>query len=597
VTAQQKNQVNSAEIVESGATLVKEIMMPEYVRGLDRHDLPRFCDEVRAALIEIVSKTGGHIGVNLGVVELTVALYHVFDFDHDALVWDIGHQIYIQKMLTGRLPNLREIRVNGGSPGYAFRDESHYDRVTSSHAGAALSLAVGTMIANRLDGNDDISIGVVGDGAIIEGSSQEALNHMGVEKGRMLAILNDNEMALDNNFGGLHEYFKTRQMGADTPETFFASLGISYSGPIDGHDVLGLVDVFTDYKNNLDQPTVLHIKTVKGKGLEDMADRSPVRIHWNFPFDTSTLENTEEPKSPSYAGAFSAALGEILENDPKAYVVTPATLQNTGIFGLRERFPDRVLDVGMAEQHAVTVACGLALEGWKPIVCFESTFLMRAFDQLVHDVCISNLPVLIVGARSGHTGLDHLTHHSMFDLSYLPKVANLGVDYPESQAALQQRLKELVTNLDAPQMLLFPYGGTIDDPTEDINTDRDKGACLDADILVLSAAMQNKLAQPIAADLGAAHMAVTRFAPLTDNLKAAVCSAKYIVTIEENFRTGGLGSIVLEVLNDAGLSTRVKRFGFPCGLIEHGTRDYINEKYGLDRASVVAGVKADRAGL
>lgn len=597
MTAQQKNQVNSAEIVESGATLVKEIMMPEYVRGLDRHDLPRFCDEVRAALIEIVSKTGGHIGVNLGVVELTVALYHVFDFDHDALVWDIGHQIYIQKMLTGRLPNLREIRVNGGSPGYAFRDESHYDRVTSSHAGAALSLAVGTMIANRLDGNDDISIGVVGDGAIIEGSSQEALNHMGVEKGRMLAILNDNEMALDNNFGGLHEYFKTRQMGADTPETFFASLGISYSGPIDGHDVLGLVDVFTDYKNNLDQPTVLHIKTVKGKGLEDMADRSPVRIHWNFPFDTSTLENTEEPKSPSYAGAFSAALGEILENDPKAYVVTPATLQNTGIFGLRERFPDRVLDVGMAEQHAVTVACGLALEGWKPIVCFESTFLMRAFDQLVHDVCISNLPVLIVGARSGHTGLDHLTHHSMFDLSYLPKVANLGVDYPESQAALQQRLKELVTNLDAPQMLLFPYGGTIDDPTEDINTDRDKGACLDADILVLSAAMQNKLAQPIAADLGAAHMAVTRFAPLTDNLKAAVCSAKYIVTIEENFRTGGLGSIVLEVLNDAGLSTRVKRFGFPCGLIEHGTRDYINEKYGLDRASVVAGVKADRAGL
>ena len=597
MTAQQKNQVNSAEIVESGATLVKEIMMPEYVRGLDRHDLPRFCDEVRAALIEIVSKTGGHIGVNLGVVELTVALYHVFDFDHDALVWDIGHQIYIQKMLTGRLPNLREIRVNGGSPGYAFRDESHYDRVTSSHAGAALSLAVGTMIANRLDGNDDISIGVVGDGAIIEGSSQEALNHMGVEKGRMLAILNDNEMALDNNFGGLHEYFKTRQMGADTPETFFASLGISYSGPIDGHDVLGLVDVFTDYKNNLDRPTVLHIKTVKGKGLEDMADRSPVRIHWNFPFDTSTLENTEEPKSPSYAGAFSAALGEILENDPKAYVVTPATLQNTGIFGLKQRFPDRVLDVGMAEQHAVTVACGLALEGWKPIVCFESTFLMRAFDQLVHDVCISNLPVLIVGARSGHTGLDHLTHHSMFDLSYLPKVANLGVDYPESQAALQQRLKELVTNLDAPQMLLFPYGGTIDDPTEDINTDRDKGACLDADILVLSAAMQNKLAQPIAADLGAAHMAVTRFAPLTDNLKAAVCSAKYIVTIEENFRTGGLGSMVLEVLNDAGLSTRVKRFGFPCGLIEHGTRDYINEKYGLDRASVVAGVKADRAGL
>lgn len=571
---------------------LEEIMTPELVKQIPVSELPAFCEEVRAELIDIISTTGGHIGVNLGVIELTIALYYCFDFPTDSLVWDIGHQIYIQKMITGRLPLLKEIRQNGGSPGYAYRPESKYERVTSSHAGASLSLALGASLANKIKGNQNISIAVTGDGSLVEGSIQEALNHMAADNGKTLLIINDNEMALDKNFGGLHEHLKVITKNPNRDSNIFKELGLNYQGPIDGHDVIGLVDLFSTQNASLDSPTVLHIKTIKGKGLESMADGSPVRIHWNFPFDPKTLENTEGSKSPSHAGAFATSLEQLLKNDDKTFVITPATLQNTGIYKLSKQYPERVLDVGMAEQHSITLGCGMALEGIKPIICFESTFLQRVFDQIVHDACISDLPILMIAARSGHTGLDHTTHHSLLDLSYLRTVPNLRVVYPANQKELQKSLHTEAENLKGPTLILFPYGGAIDDPKEPLELDYSITENQEiSDILLLSVGMQHLNAQHIQEKLNnkninVRHIAVTCISEMEAKLKSLLSSHKTIVTLEENILDGGLGSFVLENLTPGERQPAVLRFGFPKKFIEHGTREWIYKQYGLDADTV-----------
>lgn len=568
---------------------VKEIMDPAYIKSLAEEDLVPFCDELRQELIAIISKTGGHIGVNLGVIELTVALYRAFDFPEDSLVWDIGHQCYVQKMLTERLPLLREIRVNGGSPGYAYRPESKYEQVTSSHAGASLSFALGAAKAFDLKGQKNVSVAVIGDGSLVEGSNQEALNHLAVEQGRILYVLNDNEMALDNNFGGWHEHLKKISREPSTTNAF-RELGLEYSGPVDGHDVHALIKQFEAYRDGGDQPLVLHIKTVKGKGLETLADKSPVRIHWNFPFDTETLENTEGPKSKSHAAIFAETMHSVLKNHSDVFVVTPATLQNTGIYGLSRDYPERVLDVGMAEQHAITYGGGLALRGIKPVVCFEATFLQRTYDQIVHDLCISDLPVLMVAARSGHTGLDHVTHHAMLDLSYLRTTPNLRVVYPANQADLAECVEAEVSNLSQPTLILFPYGGVIDDPDDDVLIDRNLADFKPtADTLILSVGMQNRYGQMIQKNLSdtcglaSDHICLTEISEINRSVTEMLSHYSHVITLEESILDGGIGSGVLEACNDLeGKSPTVMRFGFPKRFIEHGTRDYIYHQYGLD---------------
>jgi 1-deoxy-D-xylulose-5-phosphate synthase len=573
--------------------LIKEVMYPDYVKQLKPEELHEFCDEIRSKLIEIISQTGGHIGVNLGVVELTVALYRVFDFPKDSLIWDIGHQIYIQKMLTGRLDKLREIRKNGGSPGYAFSDESDYERVTSSHAGASFSLALGVALANAMDQNPAMSVAVIGDGAFVEGSTQEALNHLAVEKCKMLIVLNDNEMALDNNYGGLHEYFKSRQIGESAEESYFSSLGIPYEGPINGHDVQALVEKLTDLKDRITEPTVLHIKTVKGKGLEKMADSSPVRIHWNFPFDPDSGKNTEFPKAKSYAAFQGAAIMEIMEQNPEAVLISPATLQNTGTFNVFHAFPDRSHDVSLAEQHSMTLAGGFALEGKKPILCFESTFMQRVFDQLIHDICINNLPILIVSARSGHTGLDHLTHHSLLDISYMRSVPNLKIVYPATTSGFFEGIKEEYNSLKQPTVVLSPYGNMLDDCDPGMNIDTDDGfdGKSDAKGIVLSVGPQNMNAMKLVEKLAVSgvkfdHLAITQIQPLSKNIRSVLCEYDYVVTMEEGLLPGGFGSLILEELHEMGSTIKLIRAGFAKEFVEHGTRDYIYESRGIDFKSV-----------
>lgn len=580
--------------------LIKENMYPDYVKSIPEKDLPLFCDELRQKLIEIISRTGGHIGVNLGIIELTVALYRIFDFPQDSLIWDIGHQIYVQKMLTGRMNLLWEIRQNGGSPGYAFKEESKYETVTSSHAGASLSLGLGVALANNLKQNDAVSVAVIGDGAFVEGSAQEALNHLAVEDGKFLVILNDNEMALDTNYGGLHEYFKTLQVGGNKHDTYFTSLNIPYSGPKDGHNVIELVHTFEEIKNSINKPTVLHIKTVKGKGLEEMAEKSPVRIHWNFPFDPETGQNTEFPKAKSYAAFAGETIMEIMEQDENAVLISPATLQNTATYQVFKKYPERSFDVSLAEQHATTLAGGFALRGMKPILCMEATFMPLAYDQIIQDLCINNLPVLIVAARSGHTGLDHLTHHSLFDLSYLRCVPNLKVLYPADNTQIPDFIRDSYTNLNQPTLILYPYGNTLHDPEKDFQCDLDDVFIKPQNVrgIILSVGTQTKNALELQKLLGQEgvhfdHLAITNISPMLDGFKKHIVQYDYIVTMEESYLEGGFGSAVLEVVTDANATAKVKRVGFPKNYIAHGTREYVYEKYGLDADSVMRSLKTE----
>jgi len=578
-------------------SMIKEKMDSSYVKQFSIEQLPEFCNQIREKLIEIVSRTGGHIGVNLGVVELTVALHYTFDFPDDSLFWDVGHQIYVHKMLTGRLKKLETNRQNEGSPGYSFHKESIYDKVTSSHAGASLSLGLGSAIGNQILKNNLYTISVIGDGSLVEGSSQEALNHIAVENCKMLIILNDNERAIEENFGGLHEYLKKRQIGVEKQETYFSSLEIPYYGPIDGHNVITLVNELIRIKSNLRKPTILHIKTIKGAGLENMLKNSPVKLHWNFKFDPFTGQDTESPRSTGYAKFSGDAIEKILLEDPKAVLITPAVQSSTGIVNAFKKFPDRCYDVSLAEQHAITLGAGFALQGIKPIVCYESTFMQLVFDQIHHDVCINNLPVLIIAGRSGHTGLDHVTHHGLHDLTYLRCIPNLRIIYPATHNELTSVIIQEFRNLKKPTIILYPKADILDDPNEPFIIDNDDlKKSQNSTGLILSVGTQNKNGLEVKHALEKQsiifdHIAVTNIAPFSDKLADFMTKYDYIITMEEGIITGGFASLISENLIQRSSYPKTLQIGLPKKFIEHGTRDYIYQKYNMDSNSILKKIK------
>lgn len=570
-------------------------MTPSYVKNIHLEKLPLFCEELRSKLIEIMSKTGGHIGVNLGTVELTVALYRVFDFPkNDSIVWDIGHQIYVQKMITERLKNLETGRNDGGSPNYAFRDESEFDRVTSSHAGASVSLALGTGIVNKLQGKNNFSIGVVGDGSYVEGSIQEAINHLAKESTKTIIILNDNERAIEENFGGLHEYFKTRQVGVNKKETFFSSLGLNYNGPVDGHNVLKLIETLSELKEKMQGPTILHVKTIKGKGLENMADISPMRIHWNHKFDPVSGENTEIPRSKGYASFAGEAILKIMERNSNATLITPAVQSNLGITSVFKKIPKRCFDVSLAEQHAFTLAGGFALEGYKPIVAMEATFMCRGFDQISHDLCINKLPVLIIAARSGHGGTDHITHNALQDLAYLRCIPNMRIRVVSSHKDIEKIFNYEFENLVQPTTILFAKADILDDPKIDLITDDSNKIekTKSARGLILSVGPQNNNANELKENLAKEkiifdHVAITKIHPMEQKILNILSEYEYIVTLEEGTLDGGFGSLISEYVSDQELKIKVLRIGFNKQFIENGSREYLYKKYQLDAKSII----------
>ncbi len=576
---------------------LKENMMPDYVKNIPLNDLPEFCTELRQQLIEIVSKTGGHIGVNLAVVELTVALYYVFNFPKDSIIWDIGHQIYIQKMLTGRLKNLYRNRQNDGSPGFANKEESIFDRVTSSHAGASVSLALGVAISNRLQKNENFSIAVVGDGAYVEGSIQEAVNHMAVDDSKLLVILNDNEMAIEKNFGGLHEYFKSRKINTDIDDTFFSSLGIPYHGPYDGHDVIKLVKNFSEIKKSITKPTLLHIKTIKGKGLEFMAQSSPIQIHWNQPFNPVTGKDTVSPRAKNHSSFSAEAIEEIMDKNSEAVTITPAVQSTHGLNNLFQKYPDRCFDVSLAEQHAITLGGGFALQGMKPIIAMESSFMQRTFDQIHHDICLNNLPVLIIAARSGHTGTDHISHNALNDFAYTRCIPNLKIIFPSSHRDIKEIIINEYNQLKQPTLILFSKADVLDDPKEIIPTDNDdfiKSSLSSG--LILSVGSQNKIGVELKKMLykdGVIfdHISVTNIFPLSVILRRSLKNYSYIITLEEGILDGGFGSQIAEILADEQSLSKQLRVGFKKQFVQHGTREYIYKKFSLDSISTYNKIK------
>ncbi len=574
-------------------------LSPDRLQSLPASDLADLATAIRNDLIQTVGRSGGHLGVNLGVVELTLALHRVLDLADDSLVFDIGHQVYTHKLLTGRRRGLAEINSDGGVAPYADADESPFDRVTSSHAGASIGLALGIAVAKQRTGRPGISVAVIGDGAMVEGSSFEALNHAAIESVPLMIVLNDNEMALDRNVGGLHEYLKTRQVGDVSPESLFTALGFDYEGPFDGHDVVGLSQHFRKIKDRLVRPVIVHVKTIKGKGLDALAAGSPTRLHWTYPIDTASGHLNFHFPGAYYPMAAGAAVSGILKDHPDAVMICPGAMQVAGVYPTFATFPDRCIDVGMAEQHSLTLAAGMALERVRPIVVLEATFMPRAFDQLAHDVCVNNLPVLMLFSCSGHAGRHHRTHHSLNDMAYLRSVPNLRIVHPQSHRTLPTSVRREFEGLRAPTILLYPTGFSDEDPEYDSLEDvavTDGFSAIDL-LLVAVGGPMLKLAHSVKqqlADMGllrATVVAATEISHVPHAFIQAVAGCDKVVTFEEGYREGGYGSALLAWLSDQRAKTDLLRIGFDKTLIEPGSRPYVYQRHGFTSAGVVRQIR------
>lgn len=429
----------------------------ENLKHIPVEELPALAEQLRTRIIEVIAAHGGHLGASLGVVELTIALHYVFDTPDDILVWDVGHQCYAHKLLTGRSEAFAHIRQQGGISGFPKREESQYDAFGTGHSSTSLSAVLAMALASALEGNTQRQhIAVIGDAAIASGMAFEALNHAGTTDANMLIILNDNAMAIDPTVGALKDYFKSLRQGAD--ETFFSDLNIKYKGTIDGHDLPALIEALKAEKNDCGV-RLLHVVTTKGKGFAK-AEAEQVRYHSPALFDKSTGEPL--PEAPTLHAKYQEVVGqtltELARSNPKIIAITPAMSSGSGLLPLQQAFPDRVFDVGIAEQHAVTFAAGWAARGFVPYCIVYSTFLQRAYDQLIHDVALQNLPVVFCIDRAGLVGEDGATHHGVFDMAFLRPIPNLIIASPRNATELRQLLYTAQLSLPHPIAIRYPRG-------------------------------------------------------------------------------------------------------------------------------------------
>ncbi len=611
--------------------ILEEIGGPEDLRGLGPEDLTRLCAEIREVLVAAVARTGGHLGPNLGVVELTVAMHRVFDSPRDAIVFDTGHQAYVHKMLTGRLDGFASLRQQGGMSGYPSRAESAHDIVENSHASTGLSYALAIAESRKLSGDGGKVICVVGDGALTGGMAYEALNNIGHVQAEMVIVLNDNGRSYAPTVGGLAEnlgqlrlspryeavkertgtvlkglpvvghsaYETARRMKNSmkqlvTPTSLFETLGLKYGGPIDGHDIRAVERALHDaalYRG----PVVVHVVTDKGHGYQPAVDDSVDRFHGVSAFDAAT--GATATRQPSWTDLFGEALCEAAENDKRIVAITAAMASSTGLLEFAKRFPDRFHDVGIAEQHAVTFAAGLAMRGLRPVVCIYSSFLQRAFDQVACDVALHNLPVTFVLDRAGVTGEDGASHHGMLDLSYLRTIPGMTVSAPSDPAEMRRLLATALTH-DGPFSIRYPRGGapavaTV--PLEAVPVGVSRTLRSGGDAVIVAAGKMVAVAEAGAALLAERGIETTvvdvRFVKPLDPAIAEMCrDVPVVVTIEDGVRSGGLGSAVAELLGDAGIAVPVTRLGLPDSFLEHGQQARLLEKLGLTADGVAAAV-------
>ena len=617
--------------------LLEKIDSPEDLKKLSIDELNQLASEIRRYLIEVLSKNGGHVAPNLGAVELTLALHYVFNSPIDKLVWDVGHQAYVHKIVTGRREAFKTIRQYGGISGFLKRDESPHDIFGAGHAGTALSAAMGIAIARDMKGEDWKVVAIVGDGALTAGMALEALNQIGQLKKDMIIVLNDNKMSIDENVGALSNYFarlvtspvynkfkedvwellgrlpsrylslRAREVARKIKETLqhfavpsilFEELGYRYVGPFDGHDIKLLIDNFERVKN-LKGPTIVHVLTVKGKGYKP-AEKNPEYFHGLGPFDPETGKPLpKKDKRPRYTKVFGQTLLEYARKDPKIVAITAAMPLGTGLNYIRDELPDQYIDVGIAEQHAVTLAGGLAVEGMKPFATIYSTFLQRAFDQIIHDIALQNLPVRFAIDRGGLVGEDGPTHHGVFDLSYLRMIPNMVVMAPRDAEQLRDMIRTAVEYDMGPIAFRYPRDKVPFEPDysrepQPVPIGKAEIMKEDGDILLVaigSMVLPSLNAANALAERGINIKVVdARFVkPLDEELLLDLAAdAKAIVTVEENVLAGGFGSAILELLSSRGIRKPVLNIGLPDRFIEHGPRSKLLEVVGLTSEGVSA---------
>lgn len=550
----------------------------ENLKHIPVEELPALAEQLRTRIIEVIAANGGHLGASLGVVELTIALHYVFDTPDDILVWDVGHQCYAHKLLTGRSEAFAHIRQQGGISGFPKREESQYDAFGTGHSSTSLSAVLAMALASALEGNTQRQhIAVIGDAAIASGMAFEALNHAGTTDANMLIILNDNAMAIDPTVGALKDYFSSLRQGAR--ETFFSDLHIKYKGTIDGHDLRALIEALKAEKKERGV-RLLHVVTTKGKGFAK-AEAEQVRYHSPALFDKTTGEPLPEaPTLPAkYQEVVGQTLTELARSNPKIIAITPAMSSSSGLLSLQQAFPDRVFDVGIAEQHAVTFAAGWAARGFIPYCIVYSTFLQRAYDQLIHDVALQNLPVVFCIDRAGLVGEDGATHHGVFDMAFLRPIPNLIIASPRNATELRQLLYTAQLSLPHPIAIRYPRGRCSQtdwaQPFEALPIGRGCQLKEGTEVAVLSiGTIADLVAEQIRQNEAPeqyAHYDMRFLKPIDEALLHHVFTHyQKVVTIEEG-SIGGLGSAVSEFAVANNYSTPLKIITLPDVFMPHGS--------------------------
>jgi len=617
--------------------LLDTINDPSQLRTLERKALPQLADELRKFLIESVSKTGGHLSSNLGTVELTVALHYVFNTPHDRLVWDVGHQTYAHKILTGRRAGMDKLRMHGGVAGFPRRDESEYDTFGTAHSSTSISAALGMAVAAQQEGIERQVVAVIGDGAMSAGMAFEALNNAGAMDTNLLVILNDNDMSISRPVGALNNYLaklmsgrfyaaarragekvlsvmppmlelakraEEHVKGMVIPGTMFEEFGFNYIGPIDGHDLDVLVDTLNNIKQ-LDGPQFLHVVTRKGAGYK-AAEDDPILYHGVTRFDPAagivakTPSQAAKPAKLSYTQIFGDWLCDMAALDQRLIAITPAMREGSGMVRFSEEYPERYFDVGIAEQHAVTFAAGLACDGRKPVVAIYSTFLQRAYDQLIHDVAIQNLPVVFAIDRAGLVGADGPTHAGSFDLTYLRGIPNLTVMTPADENECRQMLYTAF-QMNSPVAVRYPRGAgpgvTVQQAMQALPIGRGEIRRKGEKIALLAFGSLLKPCLEAAEELNATVVNMRFVKPLDQELLVSLAgNHSLLVTVEENTIMGGAGSAVLEFLHSRGISVAVLQLGLPDTFIDQGDPAQMLADCGLDQGGIVKSIRNRLAG-
>lgn len=609
--------------------LLENIRKVNDIKNIKKEDLPQLAQEIRDFLIEKISTNGGHLASNLGVVELTMALHLFFDLPKDKIIWDVGHQSYTHKILTGRKDGFDQLRKYGGMSGFPKRKESACDAFDTGHSSTSISAGIGYVCARDLLNEDYSVVSVIGDGALTGGMAYEALNNASQLKSNFIIVLNDNEMSISENVGGISaylsnirtaEYYTELKNGIEhtlnkipvygdklirgirntklgikqflVPGMFFEEMGITYLGPVDGHNISQMLRVFRDARK-VNGPVLVHVKTVKGKGFGP-AERMPARFHGAEPFDPQTGLPNARKKKASYTDVFSTVMCKMGAKDPKLVAITAAMPDGTGLKRFRNMYRDRFFDVGIAEGHAVTFAAGLAAGGLKPVVAVYSSFLQRAYDQVIHDVCIQNLPVVFAVDRAGLVGSDGETHQGIFDLSFLSGIPNMCVMAPKNKWELADMLRFAIS-YDGPITLRYPRGEAYDGLQEfrapihpgkgEIIYDEGRLALVAVGSMVKTALAVRELFK----ELGYSCTIVNaRFVkPIDENLLDYLAKDhELIVTMEENIRNGGFGEKVLEYYNETGAAVKVLQVALPDDYIEHGNVEVLKEEACVDAKSI-----------